>query len=159
MHRLAGGISRATLEDRAGVGQTRSAAGGDGSGQTRVLERAVAGYVARKAYGWARRRIDGPRKVSLPLSFEDDASDEAQVPIAPAFERTDDERAVVQPAPRCGTEGAGRRAEDGRASTNRPARGRAGHHLHRVSRHARCDTRCNRQPSADHHASWRSDGA
>ena len=40
--------------------------------------------------------IDGPAQTALPLSFEDDASDEPQLPIAPAFERTDEERAVLR---------------------------------------------------------------
>jgi superfamily II DNA or RNA helicase len=51
------------------------------------LERRLAGLAGR---------INGPAQVSLPLGFEDDASDEAQVPTAPAFARTDDELAVVQ---------------------------------------------------------------
>ena len=51
------------------------------------LERRMAGLTGE---------IDGSTQGALPLSFEDDASDEAQLPIAPAFERTDDERAVLR---------------------------------------------------------------
>jgi superfamily II DNA or RNA helicase len=44
----------------------------------------------------------------LPLGFEDDPSDDAQLPIAPAFERTDDERAVL-----CRLLDAARKAQSG----------------------------------------------
>jgi superfamily II DNA or RNA helicase len=50
------------------------------------LERRIAGLSGE---------IDGPAQGALPLGFEDDASDEAELPIAPAFDRADDERAVL----------------------------------------------------------------
>lgn len=50
------------------------------------LERRMAGLTGE---------IDGSTQGALPLSVEDDASDEPQLPIVPAFERTDDERAVL----------------------------------------------------------------
>ena len=40
--------------------------------------------------------VDGPSQGGLPFAFDDDASDDARLPIAPAFERTEDERAVLQ---------------------------------------------------------------
>jgi superfamily II DNA or RNA helicase len=40
-------------------------------------------------------KIDVATQGALPLSFEDEASDDVQLPIAPAFERTDDERTVL----------------------------------------------------------------
>ena len=63
------------------------------------LERRMAGLTGE---------IDGATQGALPLSFEDDASDEAQLPIAPAFERTDDERAVL-----CRLLDAARKAQSG----------------------------------------------
>jgi len=51
------------------------------------LERRIAGLAGD---------IDGASQGSLPLSFEDDASDEALLPMAPAFERTDDEREMLR---------------------------------------------------------------
>ena len=80
-----------------------------------------------------------------------------RLPVAPAFERTDEERAVLHRLL-----DAARRAQDGepkdaRAAAHRPARARAAHRLHRVSRHARRDTRRDRRPSTHHDASWRSD--
>ena len=41
-------------------------------------------------------RSEGPTQTTLPLTFDDDPSDEAQMPAAPAFERTDEEREVLQ---------------------------------------------------------------
>lgn len=51
------------------------------------LERRMAGLAGE---------IDVPRQTTLPFDFEDDPSDEAPLPIAPAFARVDEERAVMQ---------------------------------------------------------------
>jgi superfamily II DNA or RNA helicase len=51
------------------------------------LERRMAGLTGA---------IDAPAQGALPFGLEDDASDEAQLPFAPAFERMDEELAVVQ---------------------------------------------------------------
>ena len=40
--------------------------------------------------------IDAPYQSTLPLGLEDDASDESPLPIEPAFERIDEERAVLR---------------------------------------------------------------
>jgi superfamily II DNA or RNA helicase len=70
----------------------------------------VAMVLAKRAFSSARslavsleRRLAGlsgepdrPVQTSLPFGFEDDASDEAPMPIAPAFERADEERAVLE---------------------------------------------------------------
>jgi superfamily II DNA or RNA helicase len=51
------------------------------------LERRIAGLAGE---------IDTATQGALPLNFEDDASDEAQLPIAPAFDRAGDERAMLR---------------------------------------------------------------
>ena len=62
-------------------GNRDRAAGGDGSRQARVLERAsLATSLERRLAGLAGE-IDGPAQVALPFGFEDDASDEAELPI------------------------------------------------------------------------------
>ncbi|HUP38568.1 MAG TPA: helicase-related protein [Vicinamibacterales bacterium] len=40
--------------------------------------------------------VDIPMQTALPFTFEDDGTDEAQLPMAPAFERHEDERAVLE---------------------------------------------------------------
>ena len=40
-------------------------------------------------------QIEAPSQATLPLGMEDDASDESPLPIEPAFERLDEERAVL----------------------------------------------------------------
>ena len=40
--------------------------------------------------------VDTPMQTALPLTFEEDGTDDAQLPMAPAFERQEDERAVLQ---------------------------------------------------------------
>lgn len=70
----------------------------------------VAMVLAKRAFSSARslvtsleRRLSGlageieaPAQAMLPLGFEDDVSDEPSLPSAPAFERVDEERAVLQ---------------------------------------------------------------
>ena len=78
------------------------------SGQADV--QLVAMVLAKRAFSSARSlvislerrlaglhgKIDGPTQGALPFVLEDDASDDAQLPVAPAFERADEERAVLR---------------------------------------------------------------
>jgi superfamily II DNA or RNA helicase len=59
------------------------------------LERRMAGLTLRHGSGQAGE-IEEPLQSMLPLGFEDDPSDDALLPIVPAFERVDEERAVLQ---------------------------------------------------------------
>ena len=54
------------------------------------LERRIAGLIRHAC------EVEGPAQTTLPLSFDDDLSDEALLPMAPAFERPDEERVVLQ---------------------------------------------------------------
>lgn len=71
------------------------------------LERRMAGQALRHGSGQAGE-IDAPAQTPLPLVVEDDLSDEALMPVVPAFERSDEERAVLQrvlDATRCAQSG------------------------------------------------------
>jgi superfamily II DNA or RNA helicase len=59
------------------------------------IERRMAGLILRHGSGQAGD-IEAPAQTPLPLGFDDDPSDEASSPIVPAFERADEERAVLQ---------------------------------------------------------------
>ncbi|MEO5741780.1 MAG: helicase-related protein, partial [Vicinamibacterales bacterium] len=57
--------------------------------------RSLAASLERRRAGLSGE-IDAPAQTALPFGFEDDASDEAQLPAVPAFQNTDEERAVLQ---------------------------------------------------------------
>jgi superfamily II DNA or RNA helicase len=55
------------------------------------LERRLAGIADRHA-----GEVEGAAQTTLPFGFDEDPSDEATMPVAPAFERPDEERSVLQ---------------------------------------------------------------
>ena len=59
------------------------------------LERRMAGLALRHGSG-SDCEIGASAQATLPLGFDDDPSDEALMPVVPAFERTEEERAVLQ---------------------------------------------------------------
>jgi superfamily II DNA or RNA helicase len=58
--------------------------------------RSLAASLERRLAGLALRYVSGQAQTTLPLGFDEDPSDEALLPVAPAFERPDEERAVLQ---------------------------------------------------------------
>jgi superfamily II DNA or RNA helicase len=60
---------------------------------TASIERRLAGLTLQ--HSALDDEIDARIQTPLPLVFEDDASDEAEMPLAPAFERREEERAVL----------------------------------------------------------------
>ncbi len=57
--------------------------------------RSLAASIERRLAGLSVA-VDTPVQTALPFSFEEDGTDDAQLPMAPAFEREDEERAVLQ---------------------------------------------------------------
>ena len=163
MHRLLDGVSRAALEDCARVGQPRSAS----------WSRWCSPSALFRARNRSRHRSNGAW-LALAGSDIDCAVSNATLPLASTTTRRtrrccrsrrrstgpDDERAVLQRLVDAARAGAERRAEDARAAADPPARPRAAHRLHRVSRHARSDA--HRQSAVvrtSDAASWRPDAA
>ena len=60
--------------------------------------RSLAASLERRIAGLARRQdgIEEPIQTALPLSFDDDLSDEGSMPVAAGYERPDEEQAVLQ---------------------------------------------------------------
>jgi superfamily II DNA or RNA helicase len=58
--------------------------------------RSLAASLERRLAGLALRYVSGQAQTTLPLGFDEDPSDEALLPVAPAFDRPDEERAVLQ---------------------------------------------------------------
>jgi superfamily II DNA/RNA helicase len=57
--------------------------------------RSLAGSIERRLAGLGSD-VDTPTQSALPFAVEEDGTDDVQVPVAPAFERRDEERSVLQ---------------------------------------------------------------